>query len=158
MDASADPGKMPMRFACKMFVVAALLFPVAAVADEASDKAATARQIVELSVVPGLDGRIARMIGQVAEKLPADKQAQARADLLKASAGTRGDLVAVFATYYAGAFTAAELKELLAFYSSPIGLKVVKVEENKPAAVDAAIQQQIVKLVMQVNAAAGQGR
>jgi len=140
-----------MRILGSLLVVASLVFPVAARADEASDKAALARQAVDLSIAPGLDGRIARMIGQAVEKLPADKQAQARADLLKAAAGTREDLVGVFATYYAGAFTVAELKEFAAFYSSPVGRKVVQVEENKPAAVDAAIQQQIMKLVALAN-------
>ncbi|MFG1347259.1 DUF2059 domain-containing protein [Xanthobacter autotrophicus DSM 431] len=136
-----------MRFMFKMVVVAALLAPAAAVADEASDKAALARQVVELSVAPGLDGRIARMVGEAAAKQPADKQAQARTDFAKAATGPREELIKVFSTYYAGAFSVAELKDLVAFYTSPLGRKAVKVENEKPAEVNAAIQQQIMKIV-----------
>ncbi|MEP9352067.1 DUF2059 domain-containing protein [Xanthobacter sp. KR7-65] len=152
-----------MRFAYSLLVAAALTLPAVAaptlaMADEASDKVKLARQVVDQSVTPGLDGRITRMIGQVVEKLPADKQAEARAALVKDSGGIREDLVKVFATYYAGAFTAAELKELVAFYSSPIGRKVVEVEENKPDEVNAAIQQQIMKLVVLFNSGPGAPR
>lgn len=152
-----------MRFAYPMLVAAALAvptlaFPALATADEASDKAALARKVVDQSVVPGLDGRINRMIGQVTEKLPADKQAEARAALAKESAGIREDLVGVFATYYAGAFTPAELKELAAFYASPLGRKVIEVQENQPDAVNVAIQQQIMKLVVLFNTPPGPAR
>lgn len=137
-----------MRFMSRALVVAALLCPAGAMADEASDKAALARQAVELAVAPGLDGRFARMVGEVVSKLPADRQAAARADLTKTAAGTRDDLVGVFATYYAGAFTLDELKQIVAFYSGPVGSKLVRVEENKPAEVNDAIQQQVMKLVV----------
>lgn len=147
-----------MRFAYSMLVAAALLLPASAMADEASDKAALARQVAELSVQPGLDGRVARMIGQVVEKLPADKRDEARAALLKDTAGVRADLLNVFVTYYAGAFTLDELKQLTAFFSSPLGRKVVKVEEEKPDEVNAAIQMQIMKLVTVANASAGAPR
>ncbi|MFG1292745.1 DUF2059 domain-containing protein [Xanthobacter versatilis] len=132
-------------------VVAALLSPVTAVAEEGADAAALARQMVNLAVAPGMESRIDRMIAQAVEKQPADRQAAVRAELLKASAGIREDLMAIFAAYYAKAFTPAELKGLVAFYQSPLGLKAVQVEENKPAEVNAAIQQQIMKLVMLLN-------
>ncbi|MFS8039246.1 DUF2059 domain-containing protein [Xanthobacter sp. AM11] len=140
-----------MRIAYAMLVVAAVLCPAAAMADEATDKAALARQVAELSVEPGLDGRVGRMIGQVVEKLPADRQGEARTVLLKESAGIRADLLLVFATYYASAFTLDELKQLAAFYASPLGRKLVRVEEEKPAEVNASIQQQIMKLVVLFN-------
>ncbi|MFG1377551.1 DUF2059 domain-containing protein [Xanthobacter autotrophicus] len=127
--------------------------PVAAVADDGA--AALARQAVTLAVAPGMESRIDRMIAQAVEKQPADAQAQARADLLKASAGIREDLMATFAAYYAKAFTPAELKDLVAFYQSPLGLKMVRVEEQKPAEVNAAIQQQIMKLVVLLNTPPG---
>ncbi|MFG1348927.1 DUF2059 domain-containing protein [Xanthobacter autotrophicus] len=127
--------------------------PVAAVADDGA--AALARQAVNLAVAPGMESRIDRMIAQAVEKQPADAQAQARADLLKASAGIREDLMATFAAYYAKAFTPAELKDLVAFYQSPLGLKMVRVEEQKPAEVNAAIQQQIMKLVVLLNTPPG---
>ena len=136
-------------------VVAALLSPVAAVADEAADKAALARQVVNLAVAPGMESRIDRMIAQAVEKQPSESQAKARADLLKASASIREELMATFAAYYATAYTPAELKELVAFYQSPLGLKTVQVEEQKPAEVNAAIQQQIMKLVMLLNTPPG---
>ncbi|MDI4658308.1 DUF2059 domain-containing protein [Xanthobacter autotrophicus] len=134
-------------------VVAALLSPVAAVADDGA--AALARQAVNLAVAPGMESRIDRMIAQAVEKQPAEKQAEARADLLKTSAGIREDLMATFAAYYAKAFTPAELKDLVAFYQSPLGLKMVRVEEQKPAEVNAAIQQQIMKLVVLLNTPPG---
>ncbi|MDI4664406.1 DUF2059 domain-containing protein [Xanthobacter autotrophicus] len=142
-----------MRYAFQWLVVAALLSPAAAAADEAADRAA--RQVVNLSVAPGMEGRIGRMISEVVEKQPADKQAQVRADLLKASTGIREDLMATFAAYYAKAFTPDELKGLVAFYESPLGRKVVEVEEQKPAEVNAAIQQQIMKLVVLFNTPPG---
>ncbi|MFG1276659.1 DUF2059 domain-containing protein [Xanthobacter autotrophicus] len=129
--------------------VAALVLPVAAVADDGA--AALARQVVNLAVAPGMESRIDRMIAQAVEKQPAAAQAQARADLLKASASIREDLMATFAAYYAKVFTPAELKDLVAFYQSPLGLKMVRVEEQKPAEVNAAIQQQIMKLVVLLN-------
>ncbi|MFG1477890.1 DUF2059 domain-containing protein [Xanthobacter sp. V4C-4] len=137
-----------MHFGYKAFVVAAMLFPaVPAWADEAADKAALAREAVELAVGPGLDGRINRMVGELVARLPADQQAGARAELLKTASGARGDLAVVFADYYAGAFTLDELKAIVAFYSSPAGRKLILVDENKPAEVNAAIQQTFQKLV-----------
>ncbi|MCG5236000.1 DUF2059 domain-containing protein [Xanthobacter oligotrophicus] len=145
---------MLSRLVVSWLVVAALLSPVAAVAEEGADASALARQMVNLAVAPGMESRIDRMIAQVAEKQPADKQAEVRAELLKASAGIREDLMATFATYYATAYTPAELKDLVAFYRSPLGLKTVQVEEHKPAEVNAAIQQQIMKLVALLNMSA----
>lgn len=144
-----------MRALARWAVVAALLFPAAAVADDASDTQALAQKVVSLSVAAGLDGRIGRMIGEVVEKQPADKQAEVRDGLQKASAGVRDDLLKVFAAYYAGAFTPAELRDLAAFYQGPLGQKLVRVEEHKPAEVNAAIQQQIMKLVMMLNMQGG---
>lgn len=129
--------------------VAAVMSPVAALADDGA--AALARQAVNLAVAPGIESRIDRMIAQAAERQPADRQAEVRAGLLKASAGLRDDLLATFAAYYAKAFTPAELKELVAFYQSPLGLKAIQVEEHKPDEVNAAIQQQIMKLVVLIN-------
>lgn len=149
-----------MRVACRLLVAAALVFSAgaAARADEASDKAALARQVVDLAVAPGLDGRIARMIAEVAEKLPADKQASFREEALKPAVGVREELVTTFATYYASAFTLAELKELQAFFASPVGRKLVEAEEKKPPEVSATIQQLILKLVTQTAGAAGLAR
>lgn len=146
-----------MRYAGKWglvggLVVAGLMCPAASFAEEASDQQLLARRAVALSVAPGLDGRIDRMAGEAAEKQPADKQAQARADLLKAAAGIREDLLAAFTSYYARSFTPDELKGIVAFYESPLGQKLVRVEEHKPAEVNAAIQQQIMKLVALLNA------
>lgn len=53
MDASAPPGKGLMRRPVKWLVVAALLGPVAAVADDRSGT--LARQAVDLSVAEGMD-------------------------------------------------------------------------------------------------------
>ncbi len=141
-----------MRFAYPMLMAAALAvqilaFPASAAADEASDKAALARQVVERAVVPGLEKHFNRMIGQAIEKIAADKRDAARDVLTKESASIREDLVGVFAGYYADAYTLAELKELAAFYGSPLGLKMVQVQENPPEAVNMAVQQQILKLV-----------
>lgn len=147
-----------MRCVFSGLLVAALLSPVAAVAEEGADASALARQMVNLAVAPGMESRIDRMIAQAVEKQPADTQAQARADLLKASASIREDLMATFAAYYAKAFTPAELKDLVAFYQSPLGLKAVQVEEHKPAEVNAAIQQQIMKLVVLLKTPPGQAR
>lgn len=141
-----------MRFAFRMLVVASLLVPAAAVADEASDKAALARQVVDLAVAPGIDARISRMIGEAAGRFPADRQEQARADFAKASAGARENLLAVFVAYYGSAFTLPELKDLAAFYSSPLGRKAVQVDDQKPAEVNTAIQQQIMQIVGTLNA------
>ena len=138
-----------MRNVSTWLVVAALLSPVPALAQDAG----LAQKAVTLSVAPGLDGRISRMIGEAVAKLPADKQAQARADLTKASVGIREDLVGVFSSYYARSFTADELKAIVAFFESPVGKKLVQVEENKPAEVNTAIQQQIMKMVAAANAA-----
>ncbi|MFG1300700.1 DUF2059 domain-containing protein [Xanthobacter sp. V3C-3] len=138
-----------MRNVSTWLVVAALLSPVPALAQDAG----LAQKAVTLSVAPGLDGRISRMIGEAVAKLPADKQAQARADLTKASVGIREDLVSVFSSYYARSFTADELKAIVAFFESPVGKKLVQVEENKPAEVNTAIQQQIMKMVAAANAA-----
>lgn len=141
-----------MRYACRMLVVAALLMPVAAVADDGAETSALARQVVSLSVAPGIDGRIERMIGDAVAKQPADKQAEVRTSLSTAATGIREDLLKVFAGYYAGSFSSAELKELLAFYQGPLGQKALRVEEQKPAAVNAQIEQQIMKLVTLLNA------
>lgn len=138
-----------MRNVSTWLVVAALLSPVPALAQDAG----LAQKAVTLSVAPGLDGRISRMIGEAVAKLPADKQAQARADLTKASVGIREDLVGVFSSYYARSFTTDELKAIVAFFESPVGKKLVQVEENKPAEVNTAIQQQIMKMVAAANAA-----
>ena len=140
-----------MRLSFGLIVVAALMLPAAASAQDAAATAA-ARQVVDLAVAPGIDGRFARMIAEAVAKLPADKQAAARADFTKTAAGIRQDLLAGFARYYAASFTAAELKDLAAFYQSPLGSKAIKVEVDKPAAVNAEIQQQIMKLVAVVNA------
>lgn len=147
-----------MRFAYPMLVAAALAvstvtFPGLAAADEASDKAALARQVVDLAVAPGIDGRVTRMIGEAAAKQPADKQASFRAEMEKGTAPIRADLLGQFATYYASALSLSELKEAVAFYSSPAGRKLVAVEEAKPAEVNAAIQQHIMKIVILVNGA-----
>lgn len=136
--------------AATLLASAALHVP-AAHADEAADKVALARQVVDLAVAPGIDGRVGRMIADAAAKQPADKQASFRADAEKASAPIRADLLAEFATYYASALSLAELKDILGFYSSPAGRKLVQVEETKPAEVNAAIQQHIIKLVILVN-------
>jgi hypothetical protein len=98
-----------------MLVVAALLIPAAAAADDGAETSALARQVVSLSVAPGIDGRIERMIGDTVAKQPADKQAEVRTSLSTAATGIREDLLKVFAGYYAGSFSSAELKELLAF-------------------------------------------
>lgn len=132
-------------------LASAALYVPAAHADEAADKVALARQVVDLAVAPGIDGRVARMIADAAAKQPADKQASFRADAEKASAPIRADLLAEFATYYASALSLAELKDILGFYSSPAGRKLVQVEETKPTEVNAAIQQHIIKLVILVN-------
>jgi len=116
-------------------------------AQGAEDVSAQAAQVVKLVVAPGIDGRIERMITLAVEKQPADKQAEAKAALLKAAAPLRDELLATFSAYYATAFTPDELKQLVAFYQSPLGQKAVKVEVDKPAAVNAAIQQGIMKLV-----------
>lgn len=147
-----------MKIVRTVLLVAALLIPAAAHADEASDKAALARQVVDLAVVPGLEKHFGRMIGQAAEKIAADKRDAARAVLTRESANIREELVGVFAAYYADAYTPAELKELAAFYSSPLGRKMVQVQENPPDAVNMAVQQQIVKLVAFLSAATGAPR
>lgn len=153
-----DPARRRDRLAglCSGWVVMAALAaaaPVAAVAPSpamaqgAEDVSAQAAQVVKLVVAPGIDGRIERMITLAVEKQPADKQADAKAALLKAAAPLRDELLATFSAYYATAFTPDELKQLVAFYQSPLGQKAVKVEVDKPAAVNAAIQQGIMKLV-----------
>ena len=147
-----------MRYACKMLVVAALLFPAAAVADDGADRSALAGQVVSLSVAPGIDGRIGRMIDDAVTKQPADKQAAVRTSLSAAATGVREDLLKVFAGYYAGSFSSAELKDLLAFYQGPLGQKALRVEQQKPAEVNAEIEQQIMKLVALMNALPGQAR
>lgn len=141
-----------------MIVGAAALFPAVAPADEAADKAASARQAVALAVVPGRDGRIGRMIGQAVEALPADTRAAGRADRVAATAGVGGDLVAVFAAYDADAFTADALKPIAGFHASPAGRRLVAVEEGKPAEVSAAIPQRIMKRVAMPATAAGRPR
>ncbi|MFG1222734.1 DUF2059 domain-containing protein [Xanthobacter wiegelii] len=145
-----------MRLAYPMLMAAALAvhtltFPATAAADEASDKVALARQVVDQAVAPGIDGRVARMIAEAAAKQPADRQAAFRADAEKAAAPIRADLLGEFATYYASALSLAELKDIHGFYSSPAGRKLVQVEEAKPAEVNAAIQQYIIKLVVLIN-------
>lgn len=134
-------------------VAGALVSPVAAPVAAFAEDAALARKAVTLAVEPGLEGRMNRMIGDAVAKLPADKQAGVRAELAGTAASIRADLVGVFAAYYARAFTADELKAIVAFYESPVGKKLVQVEENKPAEVNAAIQQQIMKMVAAANAA-----
>lgn len=141
-----------MRYAGTVLVIAALLAPAMAVADDAADNAALARQVVSVSVAPGLDARIDRMVGDAVAKQPADRQAQVRTDLSSAAAGVHDDLIKVFTGYYARSFSSAELKDLLAFYQGPLGKKVLQVDVQKPAEVNAAIEQQIMKLVMKVNA------
>lgn len=141
-----------MRHAGILLVIAALFAPVTAAADDAADNAALARQVVSVSVAPGLDARIDRMVGEAVAKQPADRQAQVRTDLSSAAAGVREDLVKVFTGYYARSFSPAELKDLLAFYQGPLGKKVLQVDVQKPAEVNAAIEQQIMKLVMKVDA------
>lgn len=145
-----------MRFAYPMLMAVALVvhtlaIPATAAADEASDKVALARQVVDLAVAPGIDGRVGRMIAEAAARQPADKQASFRADAEKAAAPIRADLLGEFATYYASALSLPELKDILGFYSSPAGRKLVQVEEAKPAEVNAAIQQHIIKLVVMIN-------
>lgn len=137
-----------MRTLRTLVLAGVLLAPAVALAQDA---AALARQVVSLSVAPGIDGRMARMIGEAVAKLPADKQAQARADLEKASQPIRQDLLGAFSRYYATAFTPAELEALVSFYQSPLGEKAVKVAERKPAEVNAQIEQQIMKMVALVN-------
>lgn len=122
-----------------------------------ADKLALAGQVVELAVAPGLDGRIARMIDQTVETLPADKKDATREGLVKTIAPMRADLVSVFASYYAGSFTTDELKAIVAFYSGPVGRKLVAVEERKPAEVTTAIQQRIMKIVVLLRAVVAQG-
>lgn len=125
-----------------------LLLPAGAFAQ---DVALLARQTVDLSVAPGIDGRIQRMIGEAVARMPAERQAAARADFEAASGPIREDLLGAIARYYATAFTPEELKALTAFYESPLGKKAVSVAENKPAAVNAEIQQQIMRVVMLLN-------
>lgn len=134
-------------------VAGVLVSPVTAPVAAFAQDAALARKAVTLAVEPGLEGRMNRMIGDAVAKLPADKQAGVRAELTGTAASIRADLVGVFAAYYARAFTADELKAIVAFYESPVGKKLVQVEENKPAEVNAAIQQQIMKMVAAANAA-----
>jgi hypothetical protein len=149
-----------MRYARQLLVIAALVLPAAASAQTApaaarapaQDTAAVAREVVHLSLSPGFEGRFNRMIGEAVAKLPADRQAAARADLQKAAADAREEILAAIAAQYATAFTPAELNDLLAFFKSPLGLKLVKVEEAKSPEVNAAIQQQIMKLVVQMSA------
>lgn len=145
-----------MRYARQLLVVVALAFPAAALAQSApaptSTPVAVAREVVNLSLSPGFEGRFNRMIGEAVSKLPADKQAAARADLQKAAASARDEILAAIAAHYAKAFTPAELNDLLAFFKSPLGLKLVQVEETKSPEVNAAIQQQIMKLVVQMGA------
>lgn len=137
-----------MKTVRAVLLVAALVIPAAARADEASDRAALARQVVDLAVAPGLEAQFGRVIGQAAERLPADKREQARAVIVQETAGLRTELEAVVATYYADTFTLAELKELVAFYSSPLGRKVLQAQDNQPEAVKAAFQQQFMKLMV----------
>lgn len=146
-----------MPYACKLLVLAALLWPVGAVAQDAAG-AGLARQVVDLAVAPGIDGRFVRMIGEAVARQPADRQAELRAGLAREAAGIREELLAVFSNYYATAFTPAELKDLVAFYESPLGKKAVTVEQHKPAAVEAEIQQRIMRLVILANPAMGEAR
>lgn len=133
-----------MRRALKWMVVAVLLCPVPALADDAAD--ALARKVVDLAVAPGLEGRFARMVAVAVEHQPAERQQQAKAEFAVAAASAQAGLVDVFTRYYAARFTPAELGQLVAFYESPVGRKFVAVEEDKPAEVNAEIQQQIMKL------------
>lgn len=145
-----------MRYACHLLVVAALLIPAAASAQNAPaappPPGAVARAVVDLSLSPGFESRFNRMIGEAVARLPADRQAAARADLQKAAASAREEILAAIAAHYATAFTPAELNDLLAFFKSPLGTKLVEVQEIKSPEVNAAIQQQIVKLVVQMSA------
>ncbi|HSI39016.1 MAG TPA: DUF2059 domain-containing protein [Xanthobacteraceae bacterium] len=137
-----------MKYAFKLLLVGALLMPCAVLADDASETSAVAQRVVDLSVVPGLDARFDRMIGEAVAKQPTDKQAQMRAELTAAAAGVRENLVKVFTGYYVQSFSSAELKDLLAFYQGPLGQKAVRVGEHKPPDVNAAIEQQIMKLIV----------
>lgn len=134
-------------------VAGALVSPVAAPVAAFAQDTALARKAVTLAVEPGLEGRMNRMIGEAVAKLPAEKQAGVRAELTRTAASIRADLVGVFTAYYARSFTADELKAIVAFYETPVGKKLVQVEENKPAEVNAAIQQQIMKMVAAAQAA-----
>lgn len=145
-----------MRHALKWMVVAALLCPVAAHAEGPTD--ALAQKLVNLSVAPGIDGRFARMVGMALERQPAERRAQAKAEFDTAAAGVRADTLKIFTRYYATSFTPAELTDLVAFFESPLGKKLVAVEENKPAAVNAEIQQQIIRLVGALKLPADGGR
>lgn len=139
------------RYIRAALLVAALLIPDAARADEAAEKAALAQQVVSLAVAPGIDGRIARMISEVAARMPAERQEGFRTEVDKATAPIRADLLAEFARYYATSLSLGELKDVAAFYASPAGRKLVQVDETKPAEVSAAIQQHIIRLVTILN-------
>ena len=133
-----------MRYALIGVMAAALLCPVAAAAQEPPE--ALARKVVDLAVAPGLEGRFARMVAVAVEHQPAERQQQAKVEFAAAAQSAQAGLVDIFARYYASRFTPAELGQLVAFYESPVGRKFVAVEEDKPAQVNAEIQQQIMKL------------
>jgi hypothetical protein len=119
-----------LLFACATFGSAALTQPAPSAA-----AVATARELVEtkggaamfdpviISVVEQTKGALLQTNPQLAKDLN-DVSAQLRTEF----ASRRGELLAYAAKLYADRFTEQELKELLAFYKSPLGKKMSNVE------------------------------
>jgi len=136
-----------MQWVMKGLLVAALLSPMAAAADDKADTLALARRAVDLSVAEGIDAAIHRMMLPALEREPADKRAAVEADLTKQAAPTRDEILGLFADYYARSFTAQELEGIVAFYGGPLGRKLSQVEKDRPRELGEAVRGQMLKLV-----------
>jgi uncharacterized protein len=104
-------------------------------AEPSANAVSMAREIIDLKgstalfapMVAGVVERVRTLHLQTNPNLRKDLDAVA-AMLRKQFDPRTADLLAQFSKYYASAFTEAELKQILAFYRTPTGKKVIAIE------------------------------
>ena len=134
MNAKSYARLAPLVLACQLFAGVALAQQPSAAA------VATARELVEVKganamfepIIIGLIEQTKGALLQTNPQLGKDLNDVAR-QLHGEFAPRRTEIVNEAAKFYAAAFTEAELKDLVAFYKSPLGKKV---QEREPAILD----------------------
>jgi uncharacterized protein len=131
----ADVVAAAVRAACLALALVAVTVPARAEQATAEPSPAAmkiAREIIELKdasvlfgpMVPGVIERVKSMFLQTSPTLGKDLEAVAD-NLRKSFAPRTNDLLNDVAWVYASRFTEAELKEIVAFYRTPTGKKVI---------------------------------
>lgn len=127
---------------CAMAVIVLAYAPPARAQEPSAASVALGREIVELkggigmydSVIDGVVEHHRLLLQQANPNM--DKDLNTVATQLRAEyAGRKADIHAEIARAYASQFTEAELKQIVAFYKTPLGKKVINAE---PKAIDEA--------------------